>query len=328
MAGKRGFSSPGTPAVLPSWNLTPARDAIEGFVKTVTRAGSRDFVPPTERVAVFDSDGTLWCEQPMPIELGFVLQRLAAMAEATPALRSRQPWRAAYHRDYAWLGGALTRHYRGDDAEAKVLMAGVLQAFRGWPVEDYEREADAFLHHARHPTLDRGLAECGYQPMVELIRYLEANEFTCYVAAGGDRDFMRTLAEAIYGIPPERVIGSAAALRYREGPEGGAVVFRGLPDVFDDGPAKPVRIWSRIGRRPILAAGNSNGDIPMLDYAASQNRPSLQLLLRHDDRAREFDYAAGAERALELAPGRRWTVVSVRQDWGAVFADAPALALR
>ncbi len=326
MAGKRG-SPPETPVMLPSWNLTATREAIEGFVETVTRTGTGDFVPPADRVAVFDTDGTLWCEQPMPIELGFVLQRLAAMAEATTTLRSRQPWRAAYYRDYAWLGRAVTRHYQGDDAEAKVLMAGVLQAFRGWPVEDYEREADAFLHHARHPTLHRGLAECGYQPMIELIRYLEANEFTCYVAAGGDRDFMRTLAEAIYGIPPERVIGSAAALRYKEGPEGGAVVFRGLPDVFDDGPAKPVRIWSRIGRRPILAAGNSNGDIPMLDYAGTPTRPSLQLLLRHDDLAREFDYAAGSERALELAPHRGWTVVSMRHDWGAVFTDAPALAL-
>jgi hypothetical protein len=195
-------------------------------------------------------------------------------------------------------------------------------------VEDYEREADAFLHHARHPTLRRGLAECGYQPMVELVRYLEASEFTCYVAASGDRDFMRSLAEAIYGIPPERVIGNASALRYREGPEGGAVVFRALPDVFDDGPSKPVRIWSRIGRRPILVAGNSNADIPMLEYAGSPGRPVLRLLVQHDDRAREFDYGAGAERALELARRRGWTVVSVRQDWSTVFAEAPALALR
>jgi FMN phosphatase YigB (HAD superfamily) len=328
MPGKGGVSSPGTPGVLPSWNLTAARDAIEGFVETVTRKGGPDFVPPAERVAVFDTDGTLWCEQPMPLELGFIFQRLAAMAEATPALRDRQPWRAAYHRDYGWLGRALTRHYQGDDAEAKVLMAGMLQAFRGWPVEDYEREADAFLHHARHPTLHRGLAECGYQPMIELLRYLEANGFSCYLAAGGDRDFMRALAEAIYGIPPERVIGSAAALRYREGPEGGAVVFRGLPEVFDDGPAKPVRIWNRIGRHPILAAGNSNGDIPMLDYAGGPGRPALRLLLRHDDGGREFDYAAGAERAHELAPLRGWTVVSIRHDWGTVFAEAPALALR
>ncbi len=328
MAGRRGFSPPGSPAVLPSWNPTAPRDAIAGFVEAVTSPASPDFVPPAERIAVFDTDGTLWCEQPMPIELGFILQRLAAMAEAAPALRERQPWRAAYHRDYAWLGRVVTSHYQGDDAEAKVLMAGILQAFRGWPVEDYEREADAFLRHARHPTLRRGLAECGYQPMVELVRYLDAGEFTCYVTAGGDRDFMRTLAEAIYGIPPERVIGNASALRYREGPEGGAVVFRGLPDVYDDGPSKPVRIWSRIGRRPIFVAGNSNADIPMLEYAGSPGRRVLRLLLQHDDRTREFAYGAGAERALELAPRRGWTVVSIRQDWGTVFAEAPALALR
>jgi phosphoserine phosphatase len=328
MAGYPGASIPESQAFLPSWNLTPTRDAIEGFVERIVRPGRRDFVPPAERVAVFDTDGTLWCEQPMPIELGFILQRLAAMAETAPGLRERQPWRAAYQRDYAWLGRVVTSHYQGEDAEAKVLMAGILQAFRGWPVEDYEREADAFLHHARHPTLRRGLAECGYQPMVELVRYLEANEFTCYVAAGGDRDFMRTLAEATYGIPPERVIGSAAALRYRESPEGGAVVFRGLPDVFDDGPSKPVRIWSRIGRRPILAVGNSNADIPMLEYASSPGGPALRLLVRHDDPVREFSYGAGAEQALALAPRRGWTEVSIRHDWNTVFSEAPALALR
>jgi phosphoserine phosphatase len=328
MARRRGFPIPESPAVLPSWNPTAARDAIEGFVEAVTSPESPNFVAPAERIAVFDTDGTLWCEQPMPIELGFILHRLAAMAEAAPALRERQPWRAAYHRDYAWLGRVVTSHYQGEDAETKALMAGILQAFRGWPVEDCEREADAFLHHARHPTLRRGLAECGYQPMVELVRYLEAGEFTCYVAAGGDPDFMRTLAESIFGIPPERVIGNASALRYREGPDGGAVVFRALPDLFDDGPSKPVRIWSRIGRRPILVAGNSNADIPMLEYAGSPGRPALRLLLQHDDRDREFAYGAGAERALELARGRGWAVVSMRQDWGTVFAEAPTLALR
>ena len=311
---------------LASWNDTPSRAAIVRFVTAVTRADGPDYVPPVERVAVFDNDGTLWCEKPMPIELGFILQRLAAMAEQDSSLRERQPWKAAREKDEAWLGGVITKHYQGDDSDVKVLMAGVLQAFRGWTVEDYAAAADAFLHQAHHPGLGRALCECGYQPMVELLRYLEANGFTTYIASGGDRDFMRTVTEAIYGIPPERVIGSSNALRYREDEQGGAVVYRAQPDVFDDGPAKPVRIWSRIGRRPILAVGNSNGDIPMLDYAGGPSRRTMRLLLLHDDEAREFDYTAGAERALERAQSQGWTVVSIRNDWASVFAEALATA--
>ena len=313
--------------MLPSWNLTAARDAIEGFVETVTRNGSPDFVAPAERIAVFDTDGTLWCEQPMPLELGFIFQRLAAMAEAAPALRGRQPWRAAYTRDYGWLGRALTRHYQGDDAEAKVLMAGMLQAFRGWPVEDYEREADAFLHHARHPTLHRGLAECGYQPMVELLRYLEANGFSCYLAAGGDRDFMRALAEAIYGIPPERVIGSAAALRYREGPEGGAWSSGACPRC------------STTGRRSRCGSGaGSDGARPggrklqrrhphagLRRRARPAGAPAPPPARRRGPGVRVCRRCRAGPRA---RPRRGWTVVSIRHDWGTVFAEAPALALR
>jgi hypothetical protein len=155
--------------------------------------------------------------------------------------------------------------------------------------------------------------------MVELLRYLEAHSFTTYIASGGDRDFMRTVTSEIYGIPPERVVGSSNALQYVEGTNGGEVVFLAKPDVFDDGPAKPVRIWSRIGRRPILAFGNSNGDIQMLQFAGAADRPALRLLLLHDDQAREFDYVAGAEKSLELAKAEEWTVVSIKNDWKEVF---------
>ena len=162
--------------------------------------------------------------------------------------------------------------------------------------------------------------------MVELLRYLAANGFTCYIASGGDRDFMRTVTEDIYGIPPERVIGTSSALRYRENDQGGDVVYRAHPDVFDDGPAKPVRIWSRIGRRPLIAVGNSNGDMPMLDYAGGSSRPTLRLLVLHDDEAREFAYVAGAEQALERARSHGWTVVSIKNDWASVFAETMAMA--
>ena len=306
---------------LASWNDGPARSAIQDFVARVATEGSPEFVPPDERVAVFDNDGTLWCEKPMPIELGFILQRLAAMADQDPRLRDRQPWKAAFDKDYGWLGQVITKHYHGDDSDVKVLMGGILQAFAGMKVQDYEAAAGSFLRSGRHPTLDRGFHECGYRPMIDLLDYLAANGFTSYIASGGDRDFMRPVTEAIYGIPSDRVIGSSNGLRYVPDEHGGSVVYLAEPDYFDDGPVKPVRIWSRVGRRPILAAGNSNGDIEMLQFAGGPSRPGLGLLVLHDDPEREFDYVAGAERALEEAKARSWTVVSVKRDWATVFDE-------
>ena len=304
---------------LASWNDGPATASIREFVARVTGDGSPDFVPPEERVAVFDNDGTLWCEKPMPIELGFILQRLAAMATQDPRLRGRQPWKAAYDKDYGWLGDVITKRYAGDDSDVKVLIGGILQAYAGMDVQDYQDAAHRFLHGSRHPTLGRPFAECGYLPMIELLQYLEANGFANYIASGGDRDFMRPVTQAVYGIPSERVIGSSNALRYEPGEHGGSIVYLSEPDVFDDGPVKPVRIWSRVGRRPILAAGNSNGDIPMLQFAGGPSRPGLRLLVLHDDPEREFDYVAGAERSLEQAEAQGWTVVSIRRDWATVF---------
>ncbi len=201
----------------------------------------------------------------------------------------------------------------------KVLVGGILKAFEGMAVDQYTIDAAAFLDHAQHPTLKRRLRDCGYTPMIERLRYLEAHAFTTYIASGGDRDFMRTVTSDIYGIPPERVVGSSNALQYVEDLDGGSVAYLAKPDVFDDGPAKPVRIWSRIGRRPILAFGNSNGDIQMLRFAGGQNRPALRMLLLHDDKAREFDYVSGAEKSLDLAEAYGWMVVSMKNDWKAVF---------
>jgi phosphoserine phosphatase len=300
---------------LPSWRDTPTRQAIVSF------AESLGDVPDEERVAVFDNDGTLWCEKPMPIELGFILQRLAAMAEEDASLRERQPWKAAHEKDYAWLGDVVTKHYRGDDTDAKVLIGGILRAFADWKVDDYAVAAHTFLHEGKHPTLGRAYHRCGYLPMVELLRFLEANGFTTYIASGGDRDFIRPITQAAYGIPPERVIGSSTALRYQEDERGGSIVYGAEPDVFDDGPIKPVRIWSRIGRRPLVAGGNSNGDMPMLRFAGGPTGPALRLLVLHDDPEREFDYTVGAEQALDHAREQGWTVVSIKDDWETVFAE-------
>jgi phosphoserine phosphatase len=306
---------------LASWNDTRTKAAITAFVERVTTGP--DAVPDVERIAVFDNDGTLWTEKPMPVELVFILQRWVEMAEADPALRERQPWKAAYEKDFAWLGAVIDRHYAGDDADLKVLLAGVVGAFAGTDVEDYGRQAAAFIRDGVHPTLKRPFSAVGFQPMVELLRYLEAHGFTTFIASGGSRDFMRSFAWDVYGIPPERIVGSSNQLQFVEDGDG-SIVYAAAPDVFDDGPAKPIRIWSRMGRRPLIAGGNSNGDVPMLAFAGTAARPPLRLLVLHDDPEREADYVKGAEGALERARNEGWTVISVKDDWSTVFADPTA----
>jgi phosphoserine phosphatase len=305
--------------LLPSWRAGASRQAIVEFVQRVTTEGSPEFVPAEERVAVFDNDGTLWCEKPMPIQLDFILRRLAAMADQDPSLRGLQPWQAAFTRDHGWLGGVITSHYQGDDRELPVLAAGILQAFADITVEEFEAQADTFLRGAQHPTLGRGYLACSYRPMVELLEHLEANGFANYIASGGGRDFMRPISQELYGVPRQRVIGSSTSLVYEQDGHGGRIVRKPELDVLDDGPAKPVRIWSRVGRRPLLAAGNSNGDLPMLQFAERAGRPGLRLLVLHDDPAREFDYTTGAEQALQVARSNGWTVVSINHDWATVF---------
>jgi phosphoserine phosphatase len=301
---------------LASWNDTATRKAITAFAEEAAQS-----VPPEERVAVFDNDGTLWCEKPMPIELGFILKRLGEMAEKDESLREKQPWKAAHEQDHAWLGGVIEKHYAGDDSDVKVLIGGMLQAFAGQTVDEYVGAAAAFLDGATHPTLGRRLRDCSYVPMIELLRYLEGHGFTCFIASGGSRDFMRAITGELYAIPPERVVGSSNGLQYTDDEHGGSLAYLAQPDVFDDGPVKPVRIWSRIGRRPLAAAGNSNGDVPMLRFAGGKGRPALRLLVLHDDPEREFDYVKGAEQALERARSEGWTVVSVKDDWARVFDE-------
>jgi hypothetical protein len=305
---------------LASWNDTPTRQQIVAFVESVTDESSEAHVPPEDRVAAFDNDGTLWCEKPMPIQMVYILERLAEMAAEDPSLRSQQPWQAAHEGDHAWLASVMDRHYAGDDSLLKVLMVGVLKGFAGMAVDEYVDSARAFITGAPHPTLGRALGACGYAPMVELLRYLEANGFTTLIASASDRDFMRAVSQELYGIPPECVIGSSNALSWVEDEHGGSLVYLAEPDFFDDGPTKPIRIWSRVGRRPLIAGGNANGDIPMLSWSGG-SRPALRLLVNHDDAEREFDYTGGAETALQRAAEDGWTVISVKNDWARVFDD-------
>jgi phosphoserine phosphatase len=303
-----------------SWRDGPAKQAIIAFVARVCGDDGSDPVPLEDRVAVFDNDGTLWCEKPMPIQLDFILRRLVEMAAADAELRERQPWKAAYERDYGWLSAVMTEHYAGDDTNVKVLLGAILAAYDGISVEEFEAQADAFLRSAQHPTLGCAYLDCAYAPMVDLLAYLAANGFTNYIVSGGGRDFMRPISHELYGIPRQRVIGSTVALAYTSNERGGTITHKAEADYLADGPEKPVRIWSRIGRRPLLAAGNSNGDVPMLHFTQHSDKPVLRLLVLHDDAEREFAYTAGAEQALDQAATDGWTVTSVKNDWATVFS--------
>jgi len=293
---------------LPSWRDGAARSAIVSFVDSVSVS-----VPEAERVAVFDNDGTLWTEKPMPTQLHFLVQQWAAAADADAALAERQPYLAARSHDFSWLGGAVDKHYAGDDSDLKVIVGAILTSTQGMSVDDYERAVTEFYEVAEHLTLKRPYSSAVFQPMVELLRYLEAHKFTCYIVSGGERDFMRPMTLDYYGIPPERVVGSAFGLEY----SGGEVRYGASLSFLDDGPEKPVRIWSRVGRRPIFAAGNANGDIDMLDYTRG-----LSLVIDHDDDTGRGDppYTKGAERIIERVTAGDFTRVSVKNDWSAVFA--------
>ena len=307
---------------LPSWQDTPTRQAILDFVAAVMDESSPTYVPPVARIAVFDNDGTLWCEKPMYIQMDFILRKLAAAAAADPALRTRQPWQAAWVKDFAWFGAAMTKHYQGDDGDLRVLLGGVLALSDGQAVEEVEAAAQAFVEHERHPTLGLAYRDCIYQPMLELLRFLDANGFVNYIVSGGGRDFMRGFAHDLYGVPRERVIGSTVAYRYVENADGGAIVQRADLDVINDGPDKAVQVWNVSGRRPILAAGNSNGDLAMLSFAGGATLPALRLLVVHDDADREYAYTAGAEQAMAAVQARGWTAISMRDDWRTVFPSS------
>jgi phosphoglycolate phosphatase-like HAD superfamily hydrolase len=292
--------------MLDSWTEGPTKSAIVDFVRLATTK-----LAPMDRVAVFDNDGTLWCEKPAYIQLDFLVRQLAAAVAADPSLAARPAYAAASSGDLAWFGDAVTKHYQGDDSDLKELGAAILSASSGVNVEEHAARVADFFASARHPTLGRPYTACGYAPMVELLHYLEASGFTCYIVSGGGRDFMRPVTTTMYGIPPERVVGSSVGLTFADG----NLITTGVTEFLNDGPVKPVRIWGRVGRRPIFAAGNSNGDIEMLEYAHG-----MRLLVRHDDAEREFDYVAGAEKALDQAAKSGWTVVSMKNDWTTVFA--------
>jgi hypothetical protein len=285
--------------LLALWNDTPTRRAIVDFVQAVSTEGSPGFVAPSERVAVFDNDGTLWSEKPVSIQLDFTLFHMVELAGQDPSLAERQPYGAAVERDYRWLNEAVVKHYHGDDADLGLLLGAVGSAFAGMEVEAFGSQVTQWLAPASHPVLHRPYLACGFAAMVEL-----------------------PFAHRIYGIPPERVIGSALGLDFDDGDDDTRLVYKSTIEFFDDGPTKPVRIWSRVGYCPLVTDGNSNGDIPMMRFSRTGGHEALRLLVLHDDADREFAYTTGAEDALDRAKTHSWKVVSMKEDWSAVFASA------
>ncbi len=286
---------------LPGWTDGQAKARILEFVRSVTEPGD-GFVPPSHRVAAFDNDGTLWCEKPMYPQADFLLRRWKEMVQAHPGLARKQPWKAVTDGDQERLARILDH--------LPDLAAGVAQAYQGITVQAFEKAVRSFFGTARHPVIGVRYTRLGYRPMRELIDLLTACEFEVYICAAGGRDFVRVASEQMYGVPPQRVIGSGATLAYGHGK---VYRTRDVEQPVDDGPGKPVHIWARTGRTPLLAGGNADGDAAMLRTAR------FGLLIRHDDAGREFAYDAGAEKALTRARERGWTVVSMQNDFKVVF---------
>ena len=301
---------------LPSWRTGIAKSAVVDFVARVTKEGSSDFVAPTERIATFDNDGTLWCEQPMQVQLFFAQHRLKELAANDPTLRERQPYKAFLEDDMKTLA-ALGK---------KVLFEIALATHANITTDEFDRMVRAWFRTTKHPKLGRPIAECVYRPQLELLSFLRENGFKNFIVSGGGVDFMRPFAEEVYGILPEQVIGSSVKTRF-EMRDGRGVLVK-LPELgsFDDRDAKPENIFLHIGRRPVLAFGNSDGDLAMLRYTTSGPRPHLALLLHHDDAEREFAYdrdfrLSPLAEALDRAVDYGITVVSMKRDWQTVFPE-------
>jgi phosphoglycolate phosphatase-like HAD superfamily hydrolase len=299
---------------LASWNAGPARAAIVGFVHRTTTPGSPDFVPPAERIAVFDNDGTLWAEQPMYVQAAFILDRIKALAPSHPEWQEREPFASILRGD---MKSALAG---GEHALAELAMA----THAGMTSEEFEAVVTNWIATARHPQTGRLYTEMVYQPMLEVLAYLRAHGYKTFIVSGGGIEFMRPWAERVYGIPPEQVVGSSIRTKF-ELRDGKPVLVR-LPEInfVDDGPGKPVGIQMHIGRRPVAAFGNSDGDLAMLQWTCSRTGPSLCVYLHHTDAEREWAYdrkssVGRLDKGLDEAVARGWTVVDMKRDWKRVF---------
>jgi len=299
---------------LPSWNDTAQKKAIVTFVERVTKESSLDFVPPSERIATFDQDGTLWAEQPMYFQFFFALDRVKALAPQHPEWKDKEPF-ASLLKDN--VKGALAG---GERAMLEIVMA----THAGMTTEEFAQTVKDWIATARHPKTGRPYTEMVYQPMLELLAYLRANGFKTFIVSGGGIEFMRPWTEKVYGIPPEQVIGSSIKTKF-ELRDGKPVLVR-LPEIdfIDDKAGKPVAINQHIGRRPIAAFGNSDGDLQMLQWATAGSGARFALLVHHTDAEREWTYDRTSsigrlDKALDEAQAKGWTVVDMKNDWKIIF---------
>ncbi|SOC44068.1 phosphoserine phosphatase [Rhizobium subbaraonis] len=300
---------------LPSWSDTAPKKAIVAFVERVTRENTPDFVPEPDRIAVFDNDGTLWVEHPMYTQLAFILDRVKVMAKEHPEWNEQQPFKAALEGDLSALAAS------GE----KGLLELVMTTHAGMTVDDFQKIVTDWIATARDPRFKRPYTELVYQPMLELLAYLRANGFKTFIASGGGVEFMRPWTERVYGIPPEQVIGSSVKTEFKER-DGVPILFR-LPEVnfIDDKAGKPVGINQFIGRRPIAAFGNSDGDLEMLEWTTSGgSTPRLGMIVHHTDADREYAYDRKTDfgrldQALDVATDNGWVVVDMKNDWKEIF---------
>jgi len=323
-----GFVSTGATAQgdepLPSWNDGATRSAIVDFVEKVTTEGSPHFVPPAERIATFDNDGTLWCEKPMYVQVMYTVDRVKALAPQHPEWKTQEPFASLLKGDTKKLLES------GKKGLAELLAA----THTGMTVEEFEASVKDWISTARHPKFDRLYTQMVYQPMLELLDYLRAHEFQTFIVSGGGIEFMRPWTERVYGIPPQQVVGSSLKLKF-EMKEGVPVLMRlAEVDLIDDKAGKPVGIRSHIGRRPLFAAGNSDGDLEMLQYTTiprsdKDTTPRLGIIIHHTDAVREYAYDRDSvvgrlDVALNQAPKRGWVVVNMKNDWKQIFPTLDA----
>jgi len=303
---------------LASWTEGAGKNAIVEFVGRVTREGSADYLAPRERIAVFDNDGTLWAEQPMYFQFAFALDRIKTLAPLHPEWRTTAPFKDILAGDSTALLAS------GPQALLQVVAA----SHTGITTEDFNTIVGSWLATAKHPRFQRPYTALAYQPMLELLDYLRGQGFKTFIVSGGGVEFMRVFAEQVYGIPPEQVVGSSAATKFVAVGTNGKPALLKEPQVefVNDGPGKPSGINRFIGRRPVLAFGNSDGDLQMLQWTAGGAGPSLVALIHHTDAEREFAYDRNSkvgklDKALDEAQRQRWLVIDMKRDWQRIFAE-------
>ena len=301
---------------LPSWNDGASKSSIVDFVEAVTTRGGPDFVPPADRIAVFDNDGTLWSEQPIYFQLAFALDRIREMAPDHPEWNDTEPFKSVLAGD---MKGVIASGHKG---LAEIL--GVTHA--GMSTDAFADIVTDWVSTATHPKTGKAYTQMIYQPMLELLDYLRANDFKVYIVSGGGIEFMRPWTESVYGIPPENVVGSSikTELQYADGTP---VILR-LPELnfIDDKEGKPIGINMHIGKRPIAAFGNSDGDFEMIDWTTAGDGPRFGLIVHHDDAEREWAYDRDSHigqlnKGLDVGPERGWTIVSMKNDWNTIYPD-------